>query len=145
MRSHSRCFHLPPLTVKGLDHSPSVRNEYLNFVAHQKLALLDFFELESGEELKGVTVAYKTWGKLSANCDNCLVVCHALTGSSDIEDWWGPLLGNGKPFDISRYFIFCANVLGSPYGTTSSLSINPLTGRMHGPEFPHTTVRDDIR
>lgn len=90
-------------------------------------------------------MAYKTWGKLNATSDNCLVVCHALSGSSDISDWWGPLLGNGKAFDTSRYFIFCANVLGSPYGSTSSLSIDPDTGRAYGPEFPQTTIRDDIR
>jgi homoserine O-acetyltransferase len=131
------------LTFKALDYVPIARNEYQNFVADQKLALLDSFKLESGEKLEDVIVAYKTWGKL--NCDNCLVVCHALSGSSDIEDWWGPLLGNGKAFDISRYFIFCANVLGSPYGTTSPLSLNPKTGRMYGPEFPQTTIRDDIQ
>lgn len=124
---------------------PSVRNVYLDFVVDQKLALLDSVELESGEELNDLTVAYKTWGSLNSNRDNCLVVCHALSGSSDIEDWWGPLLGKDKAFDISRYFIFCANVLGSPYGTTSPLSINPKTGRIYGPEFPQTTIRDDVQ
>lgn len=73
------------------------------------------------------------------------MVCHALSGSSDISDWWGPLLGSGKAFDTSRYLVFCANVLGSPYGSTSSLSINPDTGRAYGPDFPQTTIRDDIR
>jgi len=128
-----------------LDHAPTITNEYFEFVTEQRFALLDLFELESGVALQDVTVAYKTWGKLNANCDNCLVVCHALSGSSDIEDWWGPLLGSGKAFDISRYFIFCANVLGSPYGTTSSLSINPKTGRIYGPDFPQTEIRDDVR
>jgi homoserine O-acetyltransferase len=145
VRSCSKSLLRLLLTFKGLDHVPIEGNEYLNFVADQKLALLDFFELESGKELKNVIVAYKTWGKLNSNYDNCLVVCHALSGSSDIEDWWGPLLCNGKVFDISRYFIFCANVLGSPYGTTSSLSLNPRTGRIYGPEFPQTTIRDDVR
>jgi hypothetical protein len=128
-----------------LDHIPATSSEYFNFVTDQHFALLDSFELESGAELLDVTVAYKTWGKLNAQRDNCLVVCHALSGSSDIEDWWGPLLGSGKAFDPSRYFVFCANVLGSPYGTTSSLSINPETGRIYGPDFPQTTIRDDIR
>lgn len=128
-----------------LNYNPEHLNEYHNFVTDQKFAHLDSFVLESGEKLGGVVVAYKTWGKLNQSHDNCLIICHALSGSSDIGDWWGPLLGNGKAFDTSRYFIFCANVLGSPYGTTSSLSTNPQTGRTWGPDFPQTTMRDDVR
>ena len=54
-------------------------------------------------------------------------------------------MGRGKVFDPSRFFIFCANVLGSPYGTASPITINPDTGSPYGPEFPQTTVRDDVR
>jgi hypothetical protein len=54
-------------------------------------------------------------------------------------------MGPGKAFDPSRFFIFCANVLGSPYGTASPITINPETGKAYGPEFPPTTIRDDIR
>ncbi|CZR64553.1 related to homoserine O-acetyltransferase [Phialocephala subalpina] len=133
------------LTGIVLNYVPPHKNEYHNFVSNQKFAYLDSFDLESGELLEGAVVTYKTWGKLNANRDNCLVVCHALSGSSDIADWWGPLLGNGGAFDTSRYFIFCANVLGSPYGTTSSLGVNPRTGRAYGPEFPQSTIRDDVR
>jgi len=128
-----------------LGHVPSFTNVYSGFVSDQKIALLASFDLESGIVLNDVTIAYKTWGELNENGDNCLVICHALSGSSDIEDWWGPLLGSGKAFDISRYFIFCANVLGSPYGTTSSLSTNTKTGQIYGPDFPQTTIRDDVR
>jgi homoserine O-acetyltransferase len=73
-----------------------------------------------------------------------MVICHALTGSADVEDWWGPLVGPGLVFDPTRYFIFCANALGSPYGTASPVSINPNTGKKWGPEFPSTTMRDDV-
>lgn len=128
-----------------LDHNPKRKNEYHRLIPYQKLALLKSFPLESGVELKNVTIAYKTWGKLNAHGDNCLVICHALSGSADVSDWWGPLLGPGRAFDTSRYFIFCANVLGSPYGTTSPLSMNPKTGRSYGPEFPQTCIRDDVR
>lgn len=65
---------------------------------------------------------------------------------------WGPLLGSAQAFDPTRYFIFCANVLGSPYGTASPVTINPESldehgkgGRRWGPEFPGTVVRDDVR
>ena len=58
---------------------------------------------------------------------------------------WGPLMGPGKAFDPSRFFIFCGNVMGSPYGSASPITINPATGRPYGPEFPLTTIRDDVR
>jgi homoserine acetyltransferase len=58
---------------------------------------------------------------------------------------WGPLLGRGLAFDPSRYFIVCANVLGSPYGTASPVARNPDTGKRWGPEFPQTTIRDNVR
>lgn len=74
-----------------------------------------------------------------------MVICHALTGSSDVEDWWGPLMGPGQAFDPTRYFIFCANVLGSPYGTASPVTVDPSSRRPYGPEFPATTTRDDVR
>ncbi|KAL5330304.1 hypothetical protein ACEPPN_003830 [Leptodophora sp. 'Broadleaf-Isolate-01'] len=127
-----------------LNHIPKSRSPYLDFVTDQKFAHLSSFTLGSGVILDDVVVAYKTWGKLNKDGTNCLVICHALSGSSDVEDWWGPLLSRGKAFDTSRYFIFCANVLGSPYGTTSSLSVNPKTGQPYGPEFPQTTIRDDV-
>ena len=74
-----------------------------------------------------------------------MVICHALTGSADVEDWWGPLLGPGKAFDPTRYFIFCANVIGSPYGTVSSVTLNPETGKKWGPELTGSSVKDDVR
>ena len=54
-------------------------------------------------------------------------------------------MGRGKAFDASRYFIFCANVMGSPYGSASPVTMNPDTGKPYGPEFPATTIRDDVR
>ncbi|KAH8823167.1 Alpha/Beta hydrolase protein [Flagelloscypha sp. PMI_526] len=103
------------------------------------------FTLECGGELRDVPVAYKTWGTLNATKDNVMVISHAFTGSADVEDWWGPLMGRGKAFDPSKFFIFCANVLGSPYGTASPVTVNPETGRPYGPDFPPTTIRDDVR
>lgn len=76
-----------------------------------------------------------------------MVICHAVTGSADVGDWWGPLLGGpGKVFDISRFFVVCMNSLGSPYGTASPVTSkhgDPDQGQ-YGPEFPLTTVRDDV-
>ena len=55
------------------------------------------------------------------------------------------MMGRRKAFDPSRFFIFCGNILGSPYGSASPLTINPATGQPYGPSFPQTTVRDDVR
>ncbi|KNE99062.1 hypothetical protein PSTG_07713 [Puccinia striiformis f. sp. tritici PST-78] len=74
---------------------------------------------------------------------NCMVICHALTGLADVEDWWGPLVGPGLVFDLTLYFIFCANTRGSPYGCASPVPINPKTEKW-GPEFPSTKMTDDV-
>lgn len=107
--------------------------------------VLATFELECGYILREVPVVYKTWGKLNKEGTNVIVICHALSGSADVEGWWGPLLGAGRAFDPEQYFIFCGNVLGSPYGTASPVTINPDTGKAYGPEFPKTTIRDDVK
>jgi homoserine O-acetyltransferase len=112
------------------------------------LAIVPSFTLESGVVLYNVPVAYKHFGKLSPKGDNAMVICHALTGSADVLDWWGPLLGgSGKAFDKSRFFVICLNCLGSPYGSASPVTNkdgNPLQGH-YGPEFPLTTTRDDVK
>ncbi|KAG2101834.1 Alpha/Beta hydrolase protein, partial [Suillus discolor] len=111
----------------------------------QNICIVPSFALENGRVLRGVPVAYKTWGKLNDARDNVMVICHAFTGSADVEDWWGPLIGRGKAFDPNRFFIFCANIMGSPYGSASPVTTNPATGKPYGPEFPQTTIRDDVR
>ncbi|KAF2660815.1 homoserine O-acetyltransferase [Lophiostoma macrostomum CBS 122681] len=128
-----------------LDTSGDQNNYYASLVQGQKIARVSTFTLESGVSLDSVPVAYSTWGALNEEKHNVLVICHALTGSSDAVDWWRPLIGPGKALDYSRYLIFCANVLGSPYGSASPLSMNPETGGPYGPSFPETTIRDDVR
>ena len=58
---------------------------------------------------------------------------------------WGPLIGHGKAFDTSKFFMFCGNALGSPYGSASPMTLNPDTGDPYGPEFPLVTIRDDVK
>lgn len=76
-----------------------------------------------------------------------MIICHALTGSADVSDWWGPLLGGpGRAFDISRFFVVCLNSLGSPYGSASPVTLQNGEGEeRYGPEFPLTTIRDDVK
>lgn len=123
----------------------SANVDYTQFVNGQTIKTLSEFTLESGKLLNQVPVAYKTWGKLNSAGTNCLLLCHALSGSSDVQDWWGPLLGPGKTFDTSKFFVFCGNVSGSPYGSISPCTIDPKTGEQYGPHFPQTTIRDDVR
>ncbi|CAG7846769.1 Homoserine O-acetyltransferase; AltName: Full=Homoserine O-trans-acetylase [Serendipita indica DSM 11827] len=121
------------------------RPDYTSMILSQTIHVLPSLELECGATLEQVPIAYKTWGTLNETRDNVMVICHAFTGSADVEDWWGPLMGPGKAFDPSRFFIFCGNVMGSPYGSASPVTVNPATGQPYGPEFPLTTIRDDVR
>ena len=79
---------------------------------------LKSFTLESGLVLTNVRVAFRTWGTLSAAAVRCLIVAHSLTDNAAIDTWWAAMLGDGRAFDTSRYFVVCANMLGSCYGTT---------------------------
>ncbi|KAI1342352.1 homoserine O-acetyltransferase [Xylariaceae sp. FL0016] len=122
-------------------------NPFATLIPDQQIAIIPSFTLESGVTLQNVPLAYTTRGQLSADADNVMVICHALTGSADVSDWWGPLLGGpGRAFDTSRFFIVCMNSLGSPYGTASPVTAKdgaPGNDR-YGPEFPLTTIRDDV-
>lgn len=110
----------------------------------QWLALGQSLRLESGIELPGVEVAYRTWGRLNAAGDNAVVICHALTGSADADTWWGALFGPGRTLDPEKHFIVCSNVLGGCYGTTGPASVAP-DGDLWGARFPRVTVRDQVR
>jgi homoserine O-acetyltransferase len=101
-------------------------------------------ELESGEILPEVVIAYDTFGTLSEAKDNVIWVCHALTANSDVKDWWPNTVEEGRFLDPNKYFIVCANFLGSHYGTTSPLSTNPTTGEKWYYDFPRITVRDMV-
>ena len=108
--------------------------------------------LEQGGHLPQVTVAYETYGTLSAAHDNAVLVCHALSGDShvarhqagDSPGWWEILVGPGKPIDTDRYFVICPNILGGCRGTTGPNSINAETGRPYGSDFPVVSVGDMV-
>ena len=106
--------------------------------------VLDSLVLESGKTLEKVPVAYHTWGSLTPSGDNAVLICHALTGSSDVVDWWPGIVGPGNAIDTDRYFVVSANVLGSPYGSLSPVTVDPVTGRPYGPDFPFVTIRDTV-
>jgi homoserine O-acetyltransferase len=105
----------------------------------------DVFELESGEKLSSFQLKFTTVGNLNEDRTNVVWVCHALTGSSDFTDWWGGLFSGDGPFDPSRHFIICANMLGGCYGSTGPLTSRPDSGRAFFHDFPVLTNRDVVR
>ena len=103
------------------------------------------FKLENGQSLPEITIAYNTYGQLNVDKSNVVWVCHALTANSDAADWWNGLVGEGHIIDPEKYFIVCANILGSCYGTTGPLSTNPLTHQPYYADFPIVTIRDMVK
>lgn len=100
------------------------------------------FALENGSVLPELEICYHTYGTLNAEADNVVWICHAFTANSDAADWWPSMVGTGLTFDTAKYFVVCANILGSCYGTTGPTSINPLTGEPYFLDFPVVTIRD---
>ncbi len=91
------------------------------------------FQFESGVVFAPIDVAYETYGMLNSTRTNAVLICHALTGSAHAaglspdgqRGWWDDIVGEGKAFDPRKHFIICSNFLGSCYGTTGPVSINP--------------------
>ena len=113
----------------------------------------DGLALDGGLTLCPYTLAYQTWGQLNADRSNAILIFHALSGDSHVagahEDgrtgWWDFMVGPGCAFDTDRYFVICANVIGSCRGSTGPLSPNPGTGRPYGTDFPILTIHDMVR
>ena len=116
-------------------------------------ASLGEFEFECGESIPELELAYETYGEFTG--ENAVLVCHALTGSAHVAGhsrasgtagqaraWWDDIVGPGKAIDTTEYFVVCANVPGSCYGSTGPKSTNPETGEPYGTEFPAVTVTD---
>lgn len=102
------------------------------------------FELESGGVLPEINLHYHTYGTLNETKDNVIWICHALTASGDVSGWWPNMVGAGLAFDTNKYFIICVNLLGSCYGSTGPLSIDPNTAKPYYHRFPFITIRDMV-
>ena len=103
------------------------------------------FEFESGQEIQDLEIGFHTYGRLNKAKDNVIWICHALTANADVFDWWKGLVGTGFLFNPEEHFIVCANILGSPYGTSNPLSINPINGQPYYQAFPQFTIRDIVK
>ncbi|WP_340818499.1 homoserine O-acetyltransferase [Methanolobus sp. WCC4] len=130
-----------------------MKKENLGIVETQTFSLDHDLVLESGAKLKGVQIAYETYGKLNPEKSNAILICHALTGDAHAAGlhkgeskpgWWDILIGPGKTIDTDRYFVICSNVLGGCKGSTGPSSINPDTDRPYGRDFPFITIQDMV-
>jgi homoserine O-acetyltransferase len=108
--------------------------------------------LKSGASVRNYELAYETYGTLNAARDNAVLICHALNASHHVagvyagqdksEGWWDTMIGPGKPVDTDRFFVIGVNNLGSCFGSTGPMHVNPDTGRVYGADFPVVTVED---
>ena len=102
------------------------------------------FPLENGQILEDLRIGYHTYGNLNTAGDNVIWICHALTANSDVIRWWPGMVGEQRYVDPEKYFVVCANILGSCYGSSGPVSINPATGSPFYSEFPSITIRDMV-
>jgi homoserine O-acetyltransferase len=126
-----------------------VKTQYLTLAEPPREILL-----ECGRSLGPITLAYETYGELSAAKDNAVLILHALSGSAHAAGynqpgerqpgWWDIMIGPGKAFDTRKYFVICSNVIGGCKGSTGPSSINPQTGRPYGLTFPIVTIHDMV-
>jgi homoserine O-acetyltransferase len=108
--------------------------------------------LQSGASIRGYSLSYETYGTLNADKSNAVLVCHALNASHHVAGvyadqpnnvgWWNNMIGPGKPLDTNRFFVIGVNNLGSCFGSTGPMHVNPDTGRVYGADFPVVTVED---
>ena len=152
---------------------PTLASGSVGTVETQYLDLPEPVRLDCGRELYPVRVAYETYGTLSPQRDNVILVCHALSGDAHAAGfaktppaestrdgfgatdrdgtagkglgWWDGMIGPGKAFDTDRFYVVSTNLLGGCRGTTGPGSADPATGRPYGPDFPVITVADMVR
>jgi homoserine O-acetyltransferase len=143
---------------------PMLRKQHMNFPADSvgivqpqvfQFAEDEPFALESGAALQPVTLTYETYGRLNAERSNAILILHALSGSAHAAGyhaaddakpgWWDECIGPGKAFDTNRFFVICSNVIGSCFGSSGPMTIDPATGRPYGLHFPVVTIGDMVR
>ena len=113
--------------------------------------------LQSGASIRAYDLSYETYGTLNADKSNAVLICHALNASHHVagvyvddagtakqrsEGWWDTMIGPGKPVDTKRFFVIGINNLGSCFGSTGPMQVNPATGEIYGADFPVVTVQD---
>ena len=118
----------------------------------QSMLFEESLPLQSGASLRGYSLSYETYGTLNADKSNAVLICHALNASHHVagvyagqdrsEGWWDNMIGPGKPLDTNQFFVIGVNNLGSCFGSTGPMHVNPDTGLVYGAHFPVVTVED---
>jgi homoserine O-acetyltransferase/O-succinyltransferase len=121
-------------------------------VTSESMHFAEPLALRSGASIRGYSLAYETYGSLNATKSNAVLICHALNASHHVagryegeersEGWWDSMIGPGKPVDTDRFFVIGVNNLGSCFGSTGPMHVNPDTGKVYGADFPVVTVED---
>ena len=125
----------------------------MSFIATpQSMHFDEALPLQSGGSLANYDLAFETYGQLNADKSNAIVVCHALNASHHVagsyegqpksEGWWDNMIGPGKAVDTNQFFVIGINNLGSCFGSTGPMHINPATDKPYGADFPVVTVED---
>jgi len=132
--------------------SPTPASGSVGFVTAQRMRFEQPLALRSGASIAGYELVYETCGTLNADRSNAVLVCHALNAGHHVAGayadrpgdigWWDNMVGPGKPVDTDRFFVVGVNNLGSCFGSTGPMSIDPATGKPYGPDFPVVTVED---
>ena len=123
-------------------------------VSPQDFTFNEGLKLQCGQLLAPITLRYETYGTLSPDADNAILIEHALSGDAHVAGyysesdekpgWWDTMVGPGKTFDTNKYFIVCSNVIGGCSGSTGPGSMNPATGARYGMDFPFVTIADMV-
>ncbi len=127
----------------------------IGIVTPQAFRFAEPLPLQSGASLADYTLMVETYGTLNADKSNAVLVCHALNASHHVAGyyadqpknigWWDNMVGPGKALDTNRFFVIGVNNLGSCFGSTGPMTINPQTGKPYGANFPVVTVEDWVR
>lgn len=126
--------------------------ESIGIVAPQTMHFAEPLRLQSGSVLGNYQLVVETYGELNAARSNAVLVCHALNASHHVAGvyaddprstgWWDNMVGPGKPLDTNRFFVIGVNNLGSCFGSTGPMSVDPSSGKPYGASFPVVTVED---
>ena len=123
----------------------------------QSMHFPDSLPLQSGSSIRAYDLSFETYGTLNADKSNAVLICHALNASHHVagvylddagavknrsEGWWDTMIGPGKPVDTNQFFVIGVNNLGSCFGSTGPMQLNPDTGEIYGADFPVVTVQD---
>jgi homoserine O-acetyltransferase/O-succinyltransferase len=126
-------------------------------VQPQSLHFKEPLLLQSGKSIRAYDLAFETYGVLNADKSNAVLVCHALNASHHVAGvyanadakiqeksagWWDNMIGPGKPVDTNHFFVIGVNNLGSCFGSTGPMHVNPDTQQVYGADFPVVTVED---